>query len=153
MDFHKNLVIIKSAFKIEHEDKDAPVLACPRCGHVQPRQIRTVCEHCNRLIPTDNTRQNWDKRERNVYQELGELLYDESALAQPEFKKSRKNYELIRNIRNLFLTFLFCGVLLYSGTIGLKHYLGPAKWKKLEKQAEAQSKALGLDKYIKKIHI
>ncbi len=135
--FDKNDVQIEFAYDIHHTEREAPNLACPRCGHVQPRKKNVVCAGCNHLIPTENPRQTWQNlpTASDSYRKMAEVFFDNGKTR--EFKKSRGNFGWQIFTRNVFLT-LFLAVLVVVPTIfGLRAYVGEKDWKKVENKFDA----------------
>lgn len=139
--FDKNMVMTDSTFKIEFEQPDIVVLACPRCGHMQERKLRTICEGCHRFIPSEDSRQSWAKQ-RSVYSELGDLYNNEKAHCQ--FKKMKQSHDFIRNLRRAIGATALVAVVVFGAGYGMKYYLGDAKFKIIDNQLEKIANALQL---------
>lgn len=137
MPFTKNMVMTEHAFsidvKVENED-DAPMLSCPRCGHVQPRKLRTMCLGCKRFIPYDEARQRWDRKPRNPYLELNDLLPEEEA-KEVNFKKMRRGYwEYVRAARAVVILAVIFAASYYATPYLGKAVMGEAKFAKFQRQ-------------------
>lgn len=141
MAFDKNMVMSDSLFKIDFEEKDAPMLSCPRCGHVNPRKPRTVCEHCNHFIPHEESRQDWAPKKKKAADVYGVLPDEDEEEAQSKdcsFKAGRKSYGWLCTARQIVLMLVMVAVAVGGSAYGLKTYMGEAKWKKLEKQVQKE---------------
>ncbi len=137
--FDKNDVQIESfPYEIHHNEREAPELACPRCGHVQPRRKRVVCQSCNHLIPTENCRQSWTDLQstpKDSYRKMAQVFFDDSKTR--DFKSARGNFGWKVFIRNVVVTILLAAVLVVPTVLGLKAYLGEKDWKKVEAKFDA----------------
>lgn len=157
MAFDKNMVMSDSLFKIDFEEKDTPTLACPRCGHLNPRKPRTVCEHCNHFIPHDEARQDWASNKKVTAAELYGITQqeesDESAEAKSKdcsFKAGKKSYGWQCQVRRVAILFVMVAVAVAGTAYGLKTYMGDDKFNKLDRQL--QKKAAEVHKAIKRKH-
>lgn len=130
--FDKNDVQIEFAYQISHTDREAPNIACPRCGHIQPRKKNVTCDSCNHLIPTENPRQTWQNLQTTTgsYRKMAEVFFDESKTR--EFKKARGNFGWQVFIRNFVVTVVLAVVVMVPTVLGLRAYVGEKDWKKVE---------------------
>lgn len=136
--FDKNDVQIESfPYDIHHTDREAPELACPRCGHVQPRRKRQVCGGCNHLIPVEKSRQSWTNlpTAKDSYRKMAQVFFDEGKTR--EFKSSRGNFGWKLFIRNVFVTFFVAALVMVPTVFGLKAWVGEKDWKKVESKFDA----------------
>jgi len=129
-----------SAFQINmkaEETDDPNALACPRCGHKQPKKNKTSnCVSCKRFMPTADARQSWKAVQKLQYANMEQYLSKpEDEETQLSFKKSRGSFQYVR----LFRTFAVIGVLsatMYFATpVALKMAFGPSGYNKMQKSA------------------
>lgn len=137
MAFTKNMVMTDHAYRIEVKadaDDDAPILSCPRCGHTQPRKLRTMCQGCKRFIPYDEARQRWDKKPKNPYlAELQDQVPEE--VKEVNFKRMRNGYYMyVQMARTAVLALVLITGIYYATPYAGKAMLGEAKFNKLDKQ-------------------
>lgn len=135
--FSKNDVQVDHPYQIDHREKEAPTLACPRCGHVQPRKKNVVCAHCNRMVPTEKSRQTWTDLPKNEYREKAKEFFGEKDLDNKSFSKSKGSYGWQQRTRSLVLAVFLAVVVVVPAVFGLKAYLGDETWKNVEKDVEA----------------
>jgi ribosomal protein L37E len=135
--FDKNDVQIEFAYEINHTEREAPELACPRCGHVQPRRKNVVCASCNHMIPTESPRQTWQNlpTAKDSYRKMAEVFFDEGKTR--EFRKSRGNFGWQIFVRNVFVTMLLATMVMVPTVFGLRAYVGEKDWKKVEAKFDA----------------
>ena len=136
--FDKNDVQIESfPYDIHHTEREAPELACPRCGHVQPRKKRVVCAGCNHLIPTEKPRQTWNNlpTAKDSYRKMAEVFFDEGKTR--DFKTARRDFGWKLFIRHVFVTVFVAALVMVPTIFGLRAYVGEKDWKKVESKFDA----------------
>ena len=137
----KNLVITEHAYKIEMEEKEWPVMACPRCGHMQERKPRTICESCQRFIPSTGARQSWESdttnKRKNPHAE--QFFHDNGLDACPDvkFKVARtKSVALWRFVREFGVFGIIAAVVVVSTPWVGNAMLGKKGMAKLERSVK-----------------
>lgn len=141
MAFDKNMVMSDSLFKIDFEEKEAPMLACPRCGHLNERKPRTVCDACSHFIPHDEARQDWKPKKKKAADLYGVLPEEDEESAQSKdcsFRAGKKSYGWMCAVRRTVILLVMVAGAVAGGAYCMKSYMGEAKWKKLEQQVEKQ---------------
>ncbi|MBX9696216.1 MAG: hypothetical protein K2Z81_27755 [Cyanobacteria bacterium] len=134
--FDKNDVQIDFPYQIEHETREKPMLACPRCGHVQPRKKNVVCASCNHMVPTDNCRQSWHNLPKNEYKEMAKAYFSDPDKPNKEFRKAKGSYGWQQRTRSIVITFVIAVLLVIPSIFAMKAYMGDAAWSNLEHHVE-----------------
>lgn len=149
MAFYKNMVMTDSQFKIDFVQTDIQMLDCPRCGHSNPRQPRTVCEHCSHFIPHEEARQDWAGGKKSAAELYG--LVDEEARKAKELrlKAGRKNFAWVVQGRRIGLILLTVALGMAGYAFALKTYLGDAGFKQFDERLNQNMKVIS--KYAKQI--
>ncbi len=150
MAFDKNMVMTDSQFKIDFADLQVQMLDCPRCGHSNPRQPRTVCEHCSHFIPHDEARQDWAPTKKSAAELYG--VVDEEAKKGKELrlKAGRKNFAWQVQGRRLGLILLMVTLGMTAYAFGLKCLLGDAGFKEFDNRLNQNMNTIS--KVVKNIH-
>jgi ribosomal protein L37AE/L43A len=130
----------QNSFKINlkaDENDDPNALACPHCGHRQPKKSKSAnCVSCKRFM-TGDTRQNWTKVEKLQYANMEQYLNkDEEEPTQVSFKKSRSSYTyLIAYFRTFAVVAVVATTIYFATPVVLKMAFGPDQYSKIEKSA------------------
>jgi len=143
MAFDKNMVMTDSQFKIDFKDVEIQMLDCPRCGHSNPRQPRTVCEHCSHFIPHEEARQDWTSSTKKSAAELYGIDVEEvSARKELRLKVGRKNFGWVVQARRLGMILVGVTVAMAAYGFGLKMYLGDAGFKQFDERLNKNMSAI-----------
>ncbi len=134
MAFDKNMVITDSQYKIDFVDSEVQMLDCPRCGHSNPRQPRTVCEHCSHFIPHEEARQDWVPTKKSAAELYGVVDEEAKKAKELRLKAGRKNFGWVVLGRKYGLIVLGIAVALSAYAFGLKYYLGDAGFKQFDER-------------------
>ncbi len=136
--FDKNDAVFEFPYQIHHGEKKAPELACPRCGHMQPRRKRVVCRGCNHLIPTEQPRQEWGiPNLTNRYRDMAQLFFNDPEKTGKQFRRAKGSFGWKVAIRNLVATLTLAAVMVVPSVLCMKAYLGEKDWKKVEDKFNA----------------
>lgn len=125
----KNLVITEHAYKIDIDPHNKfATCACPRCGHVQERKPRSICESCKRFIPHDSSRQRWDEGSTARDPYTAQFIRENIVQAEDcHFKVARgKRVELVRAVREFGIFFVILAVVYCSTPWVLQAAIGKA---------------------------
>jgi hypothetical protein len=129
-----------STFKITmkaDENDDPNALACPRCGHKQPKKSKTsVCVSCKRFIPTADARQNWVKVEKLQYANMEQYLNKpDDEVTEVSFKRSRRSYQWVKLFRTVAVALVLSVTFYFATPAALKIMFGQSQFDKLQKNA------------------
>lgn len=149
MAFDKNMVMTDSQFKIDFADVKIQMLDCPRCGHSNPRQARTVCEHCSHFIPHDEARQDWTPTKKSAAELYGIETEEVSRKNELRLKAGRRNFGWVVQGRRLGLILLAVVAAMTAYAFGLKAFLGDAGFKEFDNRLNQNVKLI--QKYAKNI--
>lgn len=149
MAFDKNMVMTDSQYKIDFADVQIQMLDCPRCGHSNPRQPRTVCEHCSHFIPHDEARQDWAPTKKSAAELYGIQTEEVSRKNELRLKAGRRNFGWIVQGRRLGLILLAVAGAMTAYAFGLKAFLGDAGFKEFDDRLNQNAKIV--EKYMKKL--
>ena len=149
MAFDKNMVITDSAYKIDFVQTDVQMLDCPRCGHSNPRQPRTVCEHCSHFIPHEEARQDWAGGKKSAAELYGVVDEETKKAKELRLKAGRKNFGWVVQGRRMGLILLTVAVAMGGYAFALRTYLGDAGFKQFDQRLNQNMKIIA--KHVKQI--
>lgn len=149
MAFDKNMVMSDSQFKIDFVQTDVQMLDCPRCGHSNPRQPRTVCEHCSHFIPHEEARQDWAGGKKSAAELYGVVDEETKRAKELRVKAGRKNFGWVVQGRRLFILMAAVAVAMTAYAFGLKLFLGEKGFKQFDQRLNSNVKTV--QKVMKKI--
>ena len=142
MAFDKNMVMTDSQFKIDFKDIEIQMLDCPRCGHSNPRQPRTVCEHCSHFIPHEEARQDWTPTKKSAAELYGIDVEEVSGRKELRLKAGRANFGWVIHARRLGMILVTVAAAMTAYAFGLKLYLGDAGFKQFDNRLNQNMDAI-----------
>jgi hypothetical protein len=148
MAFDKNMVITDSQYKIDFVQTEVQMLDCPRCGHSNPRQPRTVCEHCSHFIPHEEARQDWAGGKKSAAELYGIVDEETKKSKELRLKAGRKNVGWIVQGRRMGLILLTVALAMAGYAFALRTYLGDAGFKQFDERLNSNMKTIA--KVVKK---